>query len=212
MELYFSPMSSSLAARAALYEAGADVRFIEVDRKTKRTGDGGNLRDIFPLGLVPLLRLEDGTLLSENVSVLQYIADRYPAAKLAPADASGRARLQQWLSFVATELHKAFFTPLLDPNAPDGTRPHTLKKFESRLRYLNDHLTGRDYVLDDFSAADLYLSTVLNWTLPTRVDLSAWPATKSYHERMRARPSFAKAFGEEMALYQAELARNQVAA
>ena len=142
MELYFSPMSSSLAARAALYEASADVRFIEVDRKTKRCSDGTDLRAIFPLALVPLLRLDDGRLLSENVAILQYIADRLPTAGLAP---SSGLHLQQWLSFIATEMHKAIFAPLLDANAPDGTRTHILKKFEPRLQYLNDHLTGREY-------------------------------------------------------------------
>jgi glutathione S-transferase len=211
MELYFSPMSSSLAARVALYEAGADVRFVEVDRKTKRTGDGTDLRAIFPLALVPLLRLDDGTLLSENVAVLQYIADHYCPARLAPNGDLDRVRLQQWLSFIATELHKAFFAPLLDPNAPDGTRAHVLKKFESRLKYLNNHLTGREYLLDRFTVADAYLYSVLNWTSPTQVDLARWPAIKGYYEYLQTRPSIARAFLEEMALYKAELTRNKAA-
>ena len=87
MDLYFSPMACSLASRIALYEAGAaDVRFIEVDPKSKRTLDGADYREIYPLGLVPLLRLDDGSLLSENAAILQYIASRYPDAKLAPTD------------------------------------------------------------------------------------------------------------------------------
>ncbi len=213
MELYFSPMACSLASRIALNEAGAtDVRLIEVDPKTKRTLDGESYRDIYPLGLVPLLRLDDGSLLSENAAILQYIASHYPAAKLAPTDEAGRARLQQWLCFIGTELHKGVFIALFDQKAPEGTREHTPKKYESRWTYLNDHLTGRQYLLDQFSVADAYLYTILNWTVPTRVDLSQWPAIKSYHERLRARPSVAKAFQEEMALYQAELARHQAAA
>jgi glutathione S-transferase len=138
MDLYFSPMACSVASRIALYEAGArDVGFIEVDPKTKRTLDGTNTdyRKIYPLGLVPLLRLDDGTLLSENAAILQYIAGRYPAAKLAPADETGRARLQQWLCFIGTELHKGLFIPLFDQKAPDGTRAHTLQKSKSRLQY-----------------------------------------------------------------------------
>ena len=90
MDLYFSPMACSLASRIALYEAGAaDVRFIEVDPKSKRTLDGADYREIYPLGLVPLLRLDDGSLLSENAAILQYIASRYPDAELAPADDTG---------------------------------------------------------------------------------------------------------------------------
>jgi glutathione S-transferase len=215
MELYFSPMACSMASRIALYEAGAaDVRFIEIDPKTKRTLDGTNAdyRRIYSLGLVPLLRLDDGTLLSENAAILQYIASRYPAAKLAPTDEKGRARLQQWLCFIGTELHKGLFTPLFDQKAPDGTRGHTLQKTQSRLQYLNDYLQGRAYLLDSFSVADAYLFAILNWTQPTRVDLAGYPAIKRYHESLQARPSVAKAFLEEVGLYKAELARHKAAA
>ena len=86
MDLYFSPLAGSLAARIALYEAGADARFIEVDPETKRTSDGSDFAEIYPLGLVPLLRLDDGSLLSENAATLQYIANRFPLSNLAPTD------------------------------------------------------------------------------------------------------------------------------
>jgi glutathione S-transferase len=213
MELYFSPMACSLASRIALYEAGArDTGFIEVDSKTKQTADGANYFDIYPLGLVPLLRLDDGSLLSENAAILQYIAARYPHSQLAPKDEIERAHLQQWLCFIGTELHKAFFIPLFDQTAPEGTRQHTLKKYESRFSYLNHHLSGREYLLDRFTVADAYLYTILNWTVPLNVDLARWPAIKTYREFLQTRPSIAKAFVEEMALYKAELARRKAAA
>jgi glutathione S-transferase len=211
MDLYFSPLACSLASRITPYEAGADVRFIEVDPKTKRTLDGTDYREIYPLGLVPLLRLDDGSLLRENAAILQYLAARYPQAELAPTDAAERARLQQWLCFIGTELHKALFVPLFDQKAPEGTRSHTLKKYESRLKYLNDHLDGRDFLLDGFTVADAYLYTVLNWTAPTRVDLAMFSAIQDYHRRLQKRPSVAQAFQEELALYKAELARHQAA-
>jgi glutathione S-transferase len=211
MDLYFSPLACSLASRITLYEAGADVRFIEVDPKTKRTLDGTDYREIYPLGLVPLLRLDDGSLLRENAAILQYLAARYPQAELAPTDAVERARLQQWLCFIGTELHKALFVPLFDQKAPEGTHSHTLKKYESRLKYLNDHLDGRDFLLDGFTVADAYLYTVLNWTAPTRVDLAMFSAIQDYHRRLQKRPSVARAFQEELALYKAELARHQAA-
>ena len=212
MELYFSPMACSLASRIVLYEAGArDVKFTEVDPKSKRTMDGASYLDIYPLGLVPLLRLDDGSCLSENAAILQYLAARYPDAELAPASDIGRARLQQWLCFIGTELHKGVFISLFDQKAPAGTREHTLKRYQSRWAYLNEHLTGREYLLDRFSIADAYLYTILNWTVPTQVDLTPWPAIKSYHKLLRTRPSIAKAFAEEMALYQAELARHKAA-
>jgi len=211
MDLYFSPLACSLASRIALYEAGAEARFIEVDPKSKRTPDGADYREIYPVGLVPLLRLDDGSLLRENAAILQYIAARYPQAELVPADAAERARVQQWLSFIGTELHKGLFIPLFDQKAPEGTRPHVLKKQESRLKYLNDHLSGRDFLLDRFTVADAYLYTVLNWTTATSVDLTTFPAIQQYHRRLQKRPSVAKAFQEELALYKAELARHQAA-
>ncbi len=211
MDLYFSPLACSLASRIALYEAGADARFIEVDPKSKRTPDGADYREIYPVGLVPLLRLDDGSLLRENAAILQYIAARYPQAELVPADAAERARVQQWLSFIGTELHKGLFIPLFDQKAPEGTRPHVLKKQELRLKYLNDHLSGRDFLLDRFTVADAYLYTVLNWTTATGVDLTPFPAIQQYHRRLQKRPSVAKAFQEELALYKAELARHHAA-
>jgi glutathione S-transferase len=211
MDLYFSPMACSLASRIALYEAGAEARFIEVDPKTKRTLDGADYRKIYPLGLVPLLRLDDGSLLSENAAILQYIAGRYPAAKLVPIEDIGRARLQQWLCFIGTELHKGLFIPLFDQKAPEGTRSHIVEKYESRLRYLDDHLRGREYLLDRFTVADAYLYTILNWAAPTRVDLTPWPAIKSYHEYLQTRPSIASAFLKERALYETEVARHRAA-
>jgi glutathione S-transferase len=211
MDLYFSPLACSLASRIALYEARGEACFIEVDPKSKRTPDGADYREIYPLGLVPLLRLDDGSLLSENAAILQYIAARHPQAQLGLADAAERARLQQWLSFIGTELHKGLFIPLFDQKAPEGTRPHVLKKQESRLKYLNNYLGGREFLLDRFTVADAYLYTVLNWTTATGVDLAPFPAIQQYHRRLQRRPSIAKAFQEELALYKAELARHRAA-
>jgi glutathione S-transferase len=211
MDLYFSPFACSLASRIALYEAGADARFIEVDSKTKLTPDGIDYLEIYPLGLVPLLRLDDGSLLSENAAILQYIAHRYPHAKLAPNDELERARLQQWLCFIGTELHQGLFCQLFDKEAPDGTRAHTLKKHESRFKYLDDHLSCREFLLDGFTVADAYLYTTLNWAAPTRVNVQRFPAVQKYHQRLRTRPSIARAFQEELVLYKAELTRHQAA-
>ena len=200
---YLSPLAGSLAARIALYEAGADARFVEVDPKTKRTPDGSNFAAIYPPGLVPLLRLDDGSLLSENAAILQYIANRFPESNLAPTDELARARLQQWLSFIGTELHQGLFCALLDETAPKGTRTHTLMKCKPRLTYLNDHLSDREFLLDHFTVADAYLYAVLNWSVQTRVSLSRCPATKEYYRRLRIRPSVARAYQEELMLYRA---------
>jgi len=213
MDLYFSPLACSLATRIALYEAGSDAGFIEVDPKTKRiVDDGSDYLKVYPLGLVPAIRLDDGGLLTENAAILQYVADRFPAANLAPKGGIERARLQQWLCFIGTELHKGLFIPLFDKKAPEGTAANTLAKGESRLAYLNDYLAGREFLLDRFSVADAYLYTVLNWSMATPVKFDRFPAIQAYYTRLQKRSSIAKAFAEELALYKAELARHKAAA
>jgi glutathione S-transferase len=213
MDLYFSPLACSLATRIALYEADAKAGFIEVDPKTKRImDDGADYLKVYPLGLVPALRMEDGALLTENAAILQYVAAQFPSANLAPQDGVARARLQQWLCFIGTELHKGLFIPLFDKKAPQGTAENALAKGESRLAYLNEHLTGREYLLDHFTVADAYLYTVLNWSMATPVKFDRFPAIQSYFKRMQERPSIKRAFTEELALYKAELARHKAAA
>jgi glutathione S-transferase len=212
MQLYFSPLACSLASRIALYEAGADARYSEVDPKTKRLiEDGSDYLKVYPLGLVPALRIDDGELLTENAAILQYVAERFPDAKLAPASGIARARLQQWLCFIGTELHKGLFIPLFDKKAPEGTVANTLAKGESRLAYLNGYLAGREFLLDSFSVADAYLYTILNWSMATPVKFDRYPAIQAYYTRMQKRPSIAKAFREELALYKAEMARHKAA-
>src|SRR5262249_60515306 len=117
MDLYFSPLACSMATRIALYEADAEARFVEVDTKAKRTRDGADYWAINPLGLVPAIRTDDGELLTENAAILQYVADRYPAALLAPPAGVDRSRLQQCLCFIGAALHKTLFVPRLHATA-----------------------------------------------------------------------------------------------
>src|SRR4029434_7733838 len=126
MDVSFSPLACSMASRIALYEAGIEANFIEVDPKTKRTLDGADYFAVNPLGLVPAIRTAEGEVLTENAAILQYIADFAPAAALAPSGGMARSRLQQWLCFTGTELHKALFAPLFDPKTPDEANARTL--------------------------------------------------------------------------------------
>jgi len=214
MDLYFSPLACSLATRIALYEAGAEANYLEVDPMTKIVqNDRSNFREVNPLGLVPALRTDDGLVLTENAAILQYVADRFPQAGIATGAGMDRSRLHQWLCFIGTELHKALFVPLLSANAPAEVKAYALEKGLSRLDYLNKHLEGRDFLLDSFSVADAYLVTVINWTMATPpIDLATWPAIKAYFDKHRTRPSVAKAIAGEFELYKAELARHKAAA
>jgi glutathione S-transferase len=214
MDLYFSPMACSLATRIALYEAGADARFIEIDPPSKTLlQDGSDFHAINPLGLVPALRTDDGAILTENAAILQHVAERFPDSAVAAGTGMERSRLQQWLCFIGTELHKSLFQPQLLKKVPAEAKIYALETGRSRLDYLENHLKGRDFLLDRFSVADAYLITVLNWTMVIpQLDLNQWPAIKTYHTRMRERPSVVRAVTEEFELFKAEQARHKAAA
>jgi len=209
MELYFAPMACSLATRIALYEAGAFARYTQADTQTKTLSDGSDFFAITPMGQVPALRLDDGTILTENTAVLQYVAEQYPNARLAPPPGVERSRMQQWLGFIGTELHKAVFVPMLDEKASDEVKRYSRDKLQRRMETLQAHLRGREFLLDEFSIADAYLATILNWAAATQVDLKQWPEVHEYHQRMLQRPSIAKATGEEFMLYKEEVARRK---
>ncbi len=214
MDLYFSPLACSMATRIALYEAGANANYLEVDPPTKQVmKDGSDFRAVNPIGLVPTLRTDEGVVLTENAAILQYVADRFPQSGIGTPPGIDRTRLHQWLCFIGTELHKGLFIPVLDRKAPSEAKAYVLEKNLSRLDYLDAYLKGRDYLLDHFSVADAYLVTVINWTMATPpIDLARWPNLKAYYDRLRTRPSIAKAIAEEFELYKAELARRKTAA
>jgi glutathione S-transferase len=212
MELYFSPLACSMASRIAFYEAGAEPRFNQVDPKLKRAADDVDFYTVNPMGQVPTLRLGDGSVLTENAVVLQYIADQFPASGLAPAAGGiGRYRVQEWLNFIGTELHKAIFIPLLDPKAAAGAKEFAKTKIARTFGRLNAALDGRETLLDGFTVADAYLVTVLNWGAYSGVDLAEWPAVQAFYQRTIKRPAVARALAEEFRLYKEELARHQAA-
>lgn len=201
MDIYFSPLACSLASRITLYESGQDATFQKVDTKAGRTAAGEDYRKINPKGLVPALRTDDGAVLTENAAILQYLADRKPETGLAP-NGFARYQLQQWLSFIGSELHKSVFTPLLSPTWPADGKAKAKEEAAAKLAYLNAHLTGREWLLDDFSVADAYLAAVLNWNMAVKLDFTPYPAIQAYQARLAARPAVAKAMQEEFALFQ----------
>jgi glutathione S-transferase len=208
MNLYFSPLACSLATRIALYEAGAPAEFTQVDLKTKRVLETGrDFAEVNRLTQVPALGIDAQTVLLENTAILQFVAERFPDAKLAPASGVQRAHMQQWLSFISTELHKGVFGPLLDPKASEGAREYARTKIPARFALLQDHFTTHEFVLEEFSIVDAYLTTILNWSAHSGVDLKQWPAVNDYFRRMLKRPNVARAMNEEMALYQEEVRR-----
>jgi glutathione S-transferase len=137
------------------------------------------------------------------------VAEKFPHARLAPPPGAERSHMQQWLGFIGTELHKAVFVPMLDDKASDEVKRYSREKLPRRMETLQAHLRGREFLLDEFSIADAYLATILNWAQATQVDLKQWPVVHEYHQRMLQRPSIAKAAGEEFAMYKEEVARRK---
>jgi glutathione S-transferase len=207
MELYFAPLACSMASRIAFYEAGLPVSFVQVDTHEKRiVDDGGFFLPINPLGQVPVLRLNDGELLTENAAILQYIGRLAPEAGLL-GEPGELHRLQRWLGFVSSELHKATYTPLLGGKTTPAAKDAAKALAPARLDVLATHLQHREHLLQDFSVADAYLATVLNWSQAAGLDLGAWPVLLAYRKRIFARPSARRALDEEYALYREEEAR-----
>ena len=208
MNLYFAPLACSLATRISLYEAGEPASFTQVDLKTHRVlASRQDFAEITPLRQVPALVIDDGTVLTENTAVLQFIARQFPEARLAPTSGIQHARMQQWLGFIGTELHKAIFVPLLDPEAPDSVKEYSRAKIAPRFAVLEEHFSKHEFALDTFSIVDAYLTTILNWCAASGIDLKQWPAAHAYYQRMLQRPSVARACGEELTLYKEERIR-----
>lgn len=205
MDLYFSPMACSMATRIAAYEAGADIRFLKVDTKArpKVVEDGAEFLTINGMGQVPVLRTDDGELIVENAVILQYVADRFPAAGLIPADGAERRKVQSWLSFVGTELHTGVFIALLNPKAPDGAKAFARDLLGERLAFLDAHLRGREFLQGRFSVADAYLFVMLTWARYLQIDFTPYPNLAAYRDRLQTRPSVARAFDEEFTLFKA---------
>jgi glutathione S-transferase len=205
MDLYFAPLSCSLATRIALYESDQPAQFHEVELGTKRLKGGGDYLAINPKGQVPALRTDDGHFLTEGPAVLQYVADRAPEVGLAPAAGDpARYKLQLWLNYIATEVHKAVFYFLFNPASPPEVKAFVRDVLlPPRYDHLSRHLEGREFLLDRFSVADAYLVTSLNWAAPAGIDLGRWPVLAAYHRRVLERPAVARALGEELALRRA---------
>jgi glutathione S-transferase len=199
MKLYYAPGACSLSPHISLHEAGAEFEIEKVDVATHRTASGSDFREINPKGYVPALVLDGGEVVTEGAAVIQYIADRFPAAKLAPANGTlARTRLQEQLNFIASELHKAFsplFNPSASADAREAAKAAVARKFDHVEAVLSD---GRPYLLGNaFSVADPYLFTVASWTGPAGIDVNRWPHLAGYLKRIGARPAVQAAMRAE---------------
>jgi glutathione S-transferase len=189
VKLYFSPGACSLSPHIVLRELGIPFQSEAVDLKAKKTKSGADYRQINPKGQVPALEMDDGEILTEGAVIVQYLADRKPEAKLAPpAGSAERYRLQEWLTYIATEIHKGM-GPMFNAKASDEWKQIVRENLSARFDFLSNALKGKDYLMGSFSVADAYLYTILSWTGYAKMDLAKWPVLKAYVERVAARPA-----------------------
>lgn len=198
MKLYYSPGACSLSPHIALHEAGLTFEAIPAPTKTHKLPDGTDFYSINPLGYVPYLTLDDGRSLHEGPAIVQYIADQVPEKNLAPANGTfERYKMQEWLTFVGTEVHKNF-SPLFVPGTPADTKSAAQATIHKRLAWVNGELAGKQYLMGDvFNVADGYMFTVTNWAGYVNMDLSAYTHLVAYRARVAARPAVVAAMKAE---------------
>lgn len=189
MKLYLAPGACSLAVHIALREAGIPFDPVTVDLARHATADGADYFGISPRGYVPLLELDDGSRHTEAASLLQYVADLDPAQSLIGAVGSRRRlAVVGWLTFVGTELHKVFSPWLWHKDTAESTRQAAKDKLATRFAELDALLAGQDHLAGDYSVADAYAFTIVNWARFLSLPLARYPHLEAYLARVSARP------------------------
>ena len=198
MKLYYAPGACSLSPHIVLREAGFNFDLEQVNNQEKKTKSGKDYWTINPKGQVPVLELDNGERLTEGPVIVQYLADQKPAAGLVPASGTmERVRVQEWLNFTTSELHKSC-GPIFRPTTPDEYKKISKENLGKRFDWLDKELAGRQYLMGDkFTLADAYLFTVLRWAARIEMDLAKWPNLKAYVDRVAARPKVQEAMKAE---------------
>jgi len=198
MKLYFSPGACSLAPHIVLEESGLAYETALASTKTHQLADGTDYYTINSKGQVPLLELDSGERLTEGPAIVQYLADKVPAKNLAPANGTmARYRVQEWLNFITSELHKGI-GGLFNPAMPEDGKTVIRARAASKLKWVDDQLEGKQYLMGDvFSIADPYLFTMITWTAHTGIDISGMKNLGAYQARIAARPSVQAAMKAE---------------
>ena len=198
MKLYYSPGVCSLASHIALYETGLPFETDKLIKTTKMTTGGEDFMQINPKGYVPTIKLDDGSILTEGAAVLQYIADQQPASGLAPkAGTMERYHLQEWLTFISSEIHKSF-SPMFNKDASEEVKNYARNNLTRRLGYAETQLANKPYLMGDhFTVADAYFFVVMNWSNIVGFDLTPFSHIKEYMARIVAHPAVQAAMKAE---------------
>lgn len=198
MKLYYSPGACSLAPHIVAREAGLAIDLVKVDLMTHKTETGADYFAINPRGYVPVLEI-DGKLHTEVAALVQYLAEQAPQSNLLPpAGTMERFRVQQWLTFVSSELHKTFSPWLWHTETAEQTKRAAREKLAARFTELDKHLADRPYLTGDtFTVADAYAFTIINWSNFLKIDLKPYPNLSAFMTRVAARPKAREALKAE---------------
>jgi glutathione S-transferase len=198
MKLYYSPGVCSLSPHIVLRETNTPFELVKTDIRAKTVDGGGDFRSVNPNGYVPALALDDGTLITEGPAIVQYIADKAGATDIAPANGTiERTKMQSWLNFVSSEIHKSF-APLFNAEMPADAKPIFQQKLRDRFAFLDKHFASNDYLMGKtYTLPDAYLFTVLRWGKPMGVDPDSYANLKAYAARVEARPAVQAALKAE---------------
>ena len=198
MKLYYSPGACSLSPHIALLEAGLPYDLVKVDLRAKKLENGDDYLKVNPKGQVPALALDTGEVVTEGPVIVQMIADKASAKNLAPArDSAERYKLQEWLNYITTELHKNF-GPMFSPVLADDAKAFFKDRAMSKFKYIDGKLAGHDYLMGkQFTVADGYLFTMLSWADRMKFDLAGLSNLKAYQARVGARPKVQEALVKE---------------
>ncbi len=198
MKLYYSPGACSLSPHIALHEAGLPHELVKVDLRAKTTENGEDFTKINPKGQVPTLVTDDGLTITEGPVIVQAIADKAADKNLAPANGTlERYRLQEWLNFLTSELHKNF-SPLFQPALSEESKQFFRDRVTGKFQYVDQSLAGKDYLMGkQFTVADGYLFVMLAWAERMKLDLAKFGNLMAFKARVAARPGVQSALKME---------------
>jgi glutathione S-transferase len=198
MKLYYWPGACSLSPHIVSREAGIELQLAQLDRAERKTQDGTVLSSVNPKNQVPVLELDNGQRLTEGPVIVQYLADQKTGSGLVPPPGTmERYRVQEWLNFITSELHKTF-GPIFRPTTPEEFKKTSREYLAQRFDWINNQLAGKQYLMGDtFTVADAYMFTVLRWSPRVGIDLGKWPNIEAYLDRVAARPKVKEAMQAE---------------
>lgn len=199
MKLYYKTGACSLTVRIILNELGLPFEAEEVDFKTKKTQQGDDYLKINPKGSVPALKMNDHEILTENIAIIQYLAEaNHNTNLLPPTDHPNRPRVLEWLSFLCSDLHKSC-SPIFNPALPDELKATIFRPIlKNKLAYIEQHLSKNEYLVGHtFTLPDAYLFVILRWMPSLQINLQDYPKVSKFFEKLQQHPSIAKSLAQE---------------